>query len=158
MHEDLLRLARELVPSGRSRPKEVKLRRALSCAYYAMFHALARMGADTIVGPASPDRTERAWRQAYRSLNHGGASKACEAIIKQNAELQFPDEVTDFARQFPIAKSERQRADYDPAFKPRKGTVLASIAAAEVAIACLQSADARQKRAFVTYVLLQRRR
>ena len=42
---DLIRMARQLASgdlgSGRGRPRQAELRRAVSTAYYAMFHALA---------------------------------------------------------------------------------------------------------------------
>ena len=52
--DDLLRiaegLARGALGSGMGRPRQAELRRAISAAYYAMFHALALCGANTLVG------------------------------------------------------------------------------------------------------------
>ena len=48
---------------------QASLRRAISTAYYAVFHSLARIAADLIVGT---DRNE-AWHQAHRALEHGSA-------------------------------------------------------------------------------------
>lgn len=157
MSDDLLRLAGDLVPSGASRPRDVNLRRALSCAYYAMFHTVAQVAADTLIGSASADRTDRAWAQAYRSLNHRQVAERCEAINKKNATLGFPSAIVTFARQFPPAMKDRHAADYDPFFKPRKGTVLASINAAEAAIIALKKADLRHRRAFAAFVLFGQR-
>ena len=52
---------------------QASLRRAISTAYYAVFHSLARIAADLIVGT---DRNE-AWHQAHRALEHGSAKNAC---------------------------------------------------------------------------------
>ena len=38
---DLIEAARDMTESGRGRPTQAKLRRAVSTAYYAMFHCLA---------------------------------------------------------------------------------------------------------------------
>lgn len=47
---DLIRIAEQLasgaIGSGRGRPRQAELRRAVSAAYYAMFHALARCCAE----------------------------------------------------------------------------------------------------------------
>ena len=54
--QDLLRiaegLARGALSSGRGRPRQAELRRAVSAAYYALFHTLALCGASTLVGAA----------------------------------------------------------------------------------------------------------
>ena len=155
LSEDLLRLGRELVPSGPSRPREANLRRALSCTYYAMFHAAARMCADSMIGSTSAERTERAWRQVYRSLGHKDVSDRCDKVVKNNTALGFPSGIVTFARQFPAAMSDRHRADYDPSFKPRKGTVLASVLAADQAIAGLMATNVRHWKAFSAYLLFK---
>ena len=49
---------------------QTELRRAVSCAYYAMFHTLAISNADALVGAAPADRQRWAWRQAYRAVDH----------------------------------------------------------------------------------------
>ena len=45
--QDLLRIAEELargaIGGGRGRPRQAELRRAISAAYYALFHTLALM-------------------------------------------------------------------------------------------------------------------
>lgn len=48
---ELLRLASELLgPPGRGRPRTVRLRRAVSTAYYALFHRLSRDIAWAVLG------------------------------------------------------------------------------------------------------------
>lgn len=156
---DLIALARELAgdSKGRGRPKAVRLKRALSCAYYAMFHGLARMCADSLIGSSKTDRAERAWQQVYRSLDHGPASQRCKEIGTQKTNPGFPTPIVTFATQFMPAKENRHRADYDPAFAPTKGTVLAAINAAEVALKGFDTATAKDRRALAVYVLLKRR-
>ena len=48
--EDFISLARHDLRRSVSRPSQVALRRALSTVYYAMFHTLAKNGADLLVG------------------------------------------------------------------------------------------------------------
>ena len=54
-----------------SQPTEEALRRAISTAYYAMFHALATSNADCIVGSIHDPTSRHAWDRVYRGLEHG---------------------------------------------------------------------------------------
>ena len=60
--EDLIRIAESLA-SGRAgnlagRPRQAELRRAVSAAYYALFHTLANSCADLLVGTMSANRSD----------------------------------------------------------------------------------------------------
>lgn len=59
---DLIRIARHLATGGvsgdRGRPRQADLRRAISAAYYALFHALCRCCADTLAGATLADRRD----------------------------------------------------------------------------------------------------
>ena len=63
------------VPAGSGRPRQVDLRRAVSTAYYGMFHALCGSNADTLVGAAPPMQGTNPWVHAYRALEHGLAKE-----------------------------------------------------------------------------------
>ena len=71
---DLIQTARRLAESGAAQPTKADLRRAVSTAYYALFHCLTAAAADLLTG-ARPDSPE--WRQVYRALEHGKARSAC---------------------------------------------------------------------------------
>ena len=106
MIESLLALAEQLAEtSGKSLTLK---RRAVSTAYYAVFHALAQLCADELLGYSS-DRQSKEYERIYRSLEHGTLKKvfkeeplrrvaALEKIGNRVAELQ----------------SERIRSDYLP--------------------------------------------
>ena len=64
-------LASGSVGSQRGRPRQADLRRAISTAYYALFHTLAGNCANLLVGGRASTRTRQAWRQLYRALDHG---------------------------------------------------------------------------------------
>ena len=74
---DLTQTAADLLNTGRCRPRQSNLRRAMSTVYYAMFHCLAKCCADTIVGGRGATRSSAAWTQAYRALDHGQARNRC---------------------------------------------------------------------------------
>ena len=65
------------------RPRETDLRRAVSTAYYAMFHILCANNANMLVGGESADRSSPAWTQVYRGLNHLDAQRKCKKIVKR---------------------------------------------------------------------------
>ena len=69
---DLIATARSLTGLDPRKPTQANLRRAVSTAYYAVFHLLARTAADLLIG-----RTHNsAWHLAYRALEHGNAKNA----------------------------------------------------------------------------------
>ena len=61
---DLIETARGLTELSPRRPSQANLRRALSTAYYAVFHSLAGAIADILMGKG---RNE-AWHQVYRKV------------------------------------------------------------------------------------------
>ena len=56
--EDLIAQAGRLANASPKRPRDVDLRRAVSSAYYALFHEMARTGADLLVGTVGAHRSE----------------------------------------------------------------------------------------------------
>lgn len=154
-HDDLITTAKELSGRGRGRPRDSNLRRAVSTAYYALFHCLAANCADTLVGGRSSNRSNPAWRQTYRALEHGIARERCE-----RREIgRFPEGIQDFAAAFVKMQARRHTADYDPHPNPRfnKSDVAQDVRAAEYAVRRLRQSAARDKRAFAIYVLLRHR-
>jgi hypothetical protein len=74
-----------------------------------------------------------AWRQVYRSLEHGFARSACERC----KALGFPDEIVRFGNAFARLQKERHDADYDPAARFTKPEVALMIAQDKTAFAAL---------------------
>lgn len=102
--EDLLELARR----GASRPRQVSLRLAVSTAYYAMFHALARECANSLVGESEEWEI---YEPLYRSLDHG----ACTQLFKkQDVRVHFGETVAEIGACFISLQQHRHDADYDP--------------------------------------------
>ena len=151
---DLLDAAHVLLSSAEGRPTEASLRRAISSAYYALFHCLSRECADLLIGGSGSDRSDAAWRQVYRALEHGPAKTKCR---KREMIRKFPEEIQSFAKTFADMQEKRHGADYDPFAQVTKLDVSTDIAAVEAAIARLKSAPAKHRRAFCAYVLLKDR-
>ena len=110
MIEELIGTARRLAaPNALSKARQSDLRRSISTAYYALFHALAKDGADLFVG-ASASRPNAAWAQTYRAVEHGFARNACTQV----RGLGFPAPLVDCAETFVRLQQQRHVADYDP--------------------------------------------
>jgi uncharacterized protein (UPF0332 family) len=153
VHDDLIATARRLAKANPARPRQADLKRAVSTAYYALFHALARQCADLLVG-VGQDRSAQAWTQVYRSLEHGVAKNSCVAAAKQG----FPNGIVSFANTFVILQEERHRADYDPDSRYTRPEVLALISVSEQAVSMLKTAPRKDRRAFSVWALLQKKR
>ena len=95
---DLVATSRRLVgASGRQKPRQSDLKRAASTAYYALFHALCWTCADSFVGGTGADRSNPAWRQAYRAVEHGYAKGQFSTARIMG---RFPQAIQDFGNLF----------------------------------------------------------
>ena len=154
---DLLRAAYQLaLEPGVGRPRQANLRRAVSTAYYALFHALANCCADMLAGSTRTNRSQRAWRQTYRALEHGHAKNQC---VNQSVMGRFPPEIQGFGEEFADMQALRHIADYDPDPEDTfiRAGVLEYIERSETAILEFDNAPAADRRAFAIYVLFRLR-
>ena len=148
---DLMEVARTLAESDDARSIQAGLRRAVSTAYYAMFHCLAEAAADLFIGSArSP-----AWHRTYRALEHGRARSACQ---QAQTMPEFPAEIRDFAEAFVIMQVERQKADYAlDAHIYERSNVQDQVASAGLAIRQFGQAAVDARRGFAAHVLFRQR-
>lgn len=126
----------------------------MSSSYYALFHCLAKTCADLFAGAgANVDR--RAWRQAYRAIQHGVVKSRCE----QQATMQtFPDAIRDFGDLFVEMQRKRHTADYDPDPQFTKSDVVKDIDRVRDVIERFDAVTATHRRAFAIHVLLDQRK
>ena len=140
-------------PSHEERPRQptqAELRRAVSTAYYAVFHCLAGVAANVLIGTSrSP-----AWHQVYRALEHGRARNAC---LHKQAMKRFPPEIQDFADVFVDLQKARHQADYAPEGQYDEQGVLKTIDMAGNAIARFEQVDVRNRLEFAAHVLFPQR-
>ena len=152
---DLIATARRLLGKKRlGSPRQSDLKRAISTAYYAMFHALCWNCANCLIGKTKSSRSKHAWRQAYRAIEHGFAKNQCRS---KSTLAKFPKEIEDFANQFAALQEKRHQADYDPFSRFTRNDVLTSIEAAETAIRKLQKSNVKDKRAFAAWTAMKNR-
>ena len=156
--DDLLTIAETLASGSighqRGRPRQAELRRAVSAAYYALFHALARNAADLLVGSRAATQTKQAWRQVYRALDHGRIKRQCTNQII----TKFPQEIQDFAGHFVMVQAQRYMADYDPLEHFSRSDVSQLVDKTKSAINDFEMVDSDDRRAFAVFVLFDLRR
>ncbi len=152
---DFIATAKDLVSNTRGRPRETNLRRAVSTTYYALFHTIATCCANTLVGGPNSKRSENAWAQVYRALDHRQAKNRCR---NQETMGKFPNEIQDFADRFVDMQFKRHEADYNPEAQFNKDEVVQDIADAEYQLDRFAEAPRSDRRAFAVYMLMPMRR
>jgi len=136
MKKDLLRRARSSI-DGKRRVRSAYLRRAVSDAYYALFHALAFACANSLAGVTKRDSS--AWRRIYRSLEH---SRAKEEFGRAETRA-LHENIARIGVAFKQLQEARHAADYDPATTlRRRSDAEALIGIAETAISDLDALPA----------------
>ena len=157
---DLIVVARTLAAGGNaSNPggiTDTELRRAVSCAYYAIFHTLCRAYADVMVGPhAGAQLEQELWNMAYRSIDHGPARSKCSDAASMS---RFSSDIQDFAARLVELQQRRHEADYDPGTTFTQSQVNQIIDDAEDALVGFNNAPPDEIRLFIAYLTSRARR
>jgi len=136
LHADLLAQAEYLAKREPKRPRQASLRRAISAAYYALFHLLIYEAARLFV------RDERLWKLTNRAYGHGEMSRISKAFVKSEwpkvfdpvkAAMPIPQAIRDVAAAFVDLQDARHDADYNLAKVFTRGEALAHIERAKQA-------------------------
>jgi uncharacterized protein (UPF0332 family) len=139
---DLLAVARHLADPGAALPlSDARLRRAVSTAYYAVFHKVLRAASQRFMGP---DQEHSAgYVLLYRGFDHKHMKTVCEALQVSTLKDKYKhhlrksavsQDMRDFAGIFPAPRDLRHRADYDPAAEFQPSDVLSIVDSAAVAM------------------------
>ena len=114
---DLMEQADHLVTLERTRPKQASLRRAVSAAYYGLFHLLTSAAA----GMVAPNVPEHINHRVQRWLDHGEMKKVCRRFLANQLTNPLADligqtaseQMQAVARTFVLLQDARHSADYD---------------------------------------------
>jgi uncharacterized protein (UPF0332 family) len=158
----LLEAARELVnhQEGPGRPKPVYLRRAVSSAYYALFHCICKKAACHLLGSASTDEQ----LCLARSFNHAAIKTTCEWITGSARAPEHAgvivkslssSSIVDVALAFCALQEARHKADYDHLSPLPKETALGYIQDAERAMRSLSRARKKNQEALFCLLALK---
>ncbi len=139
-------------PQAPGRPRQEPLKRAVSSAYYAMFHALCRSNADTLVGTRNDPLTREAWTRTYRALNHQQATRQL-----RQARQRLPAAAQAFGTVFTSLQNQRHTADYNPQSRFGKDEVIRLLDSAETATDEYMRMPRPDRRAVAVLMLLQDR-
>ena len=150
-HEALLDTASKLVDEYES---ESDLRKAVSTAYFAMFHCVAFSCANVIAGDPDPDADPSPWRHVYRAVEHRQVKDQCKQLrnFKLLPHLQL------FADEFVRLQGRRHAADYDPYADFGYDDASGDVFMAAVSIDSFWHAAEPDRRSFVSWVMFRRRR
>jgi hypothetical protein len=117
-----------------------------------MFHALARLCADALVGGIHA-RTI-AWSRVYRALDH----KPAKAILQSSEAAALSSVIADFGNAFAVLQERRHQADYDPAqFQYYFNETEALVELAHSAIQKLDSLSPDERRTLAALILFKQR-
>lgn len=166
LHDDLLLQAQELLSSDPTKPKQASLRRAVSSAYYALFHFLIDRSVRSIVGTNPDDEPIRAIvtrRYLHKTMNSVcretslGKFSGKAALTLQTVPLEIPEALRDIASTFVELQSERHDADYDIGRRFTRGEATLLVERAAAAFDNWQSiASTQATRFFLIWLLVGR--
>ena len=156
--------ARLTAPPGGGAPRQADLRRAISSAYYGVFHAVVTGAADDFVG-----RTQRhtpRYELVYRSIDHRSLREICEDVVKTTLPAKYlkyepkggfgPDLIA-LATAVIELQEKRHAADYDPLFRVRMSDAVLAVATGRTALVRFRSANRTRRKAFFSLVVFSRR-
>jgi uncharacterized protein (UPF0332 family) len=160
MHHGLIEQAKHLATRERGKPRQVSLRRAISAAYYAVFHLLVNDGASRLI-PNSPERLRM---QARRAFAHRDMRNACQEIAKPSRlllpliALPLEADLKTVADIFVELQELRHFADYDLSKSFSRIEVLGIITKANSAISAWANIrNAPNANVFLAALLLNNR-
>ena len=133
-------------------PRPDSLRRAVSTAYYAVFHALANSNADCLIGPPTDPLLEHAWHRVRRGLDHNQARRNLEQDLHR-----FSSPVQEFVTTFAGLQDARHAADYDARRQFTVTETFSWIDLAEEAITDFLGVALNEQRAVAAQALIRRR-
>lgn len=141
-------------------PRQVNVRRAISTAYYGVFHFIMSAAADEYVGKTK--RGTPAYTLAYRSIDHRALKELCEEVKKPTLKPRyqrfapatgFGANLQAFASAFVELQEKRHAADYDPSIRVKTSDAQVAITTARSAVRRFTKASATRRRAFLTLLL-----
>jgi hypothetical protein len=160
--EEVLQQAERLVkPCQPGPPRQVDVRRALSSAYYALYHCIVVAVADEFVGKAN--RGTARHTLVYRSVDHHRISKVCTTLSKPGPDLAplvpcgFGEALREFGSTVVDLQAGRHEADDDPAKLRRTSKVILAVSRARQALAFFGQAGGEQRLVFLTLLAFQNR-
>ena len=135
--DDLLEVAHDLAHKEAANPKQASLRRAVSTAYYALFHLL-------IDEAVSKWAIERQRSILARTFEHGKMKGICDDVLRAaKSGAPLPPELKTVAGAFIELQQHRHTADYDNSKQWSPGDVVNVLALATETFAAWRAISAQ---------------
>lgn len=158
--DHLFEQANKLITGQTGPPRQVDIRRSISAAYYAIFHATITAAVDQFVGITNRDRSR--YGLAYRSVTHAWLRDLCKEVQKPVLSSKFKPhapangfgrDIMEFAEAIVQLQEKRHSADYDVMIRMNKSDAILAIKAAEAAFRRFAKASKTQRQAFLILLL-----
>jgi hypothetical protein len=162
--QHFFRRAIRLALSSSGPPRQVDLRRAISDAYYGIFHATLAAAADQFVGASK--RATSQYALVYRSISHGAIRELCLDITKQTMPrllarhappAGFGSNLMAYSEVIVDLQEKRLSADYDPLKRYQTADVVAAVGAAQNALTRFKNAVDAEREAFLAVLVFKPR-
>jgi hypothetical protein len=162
--DHLFEQANRLITIQAGPPRQVDIRRAISAAYYAMFHATITAAVDQFIGAAN--RNESRYGLVYRSVNHAWFRDLCQDVQKTILSNKFRPyapsggfdaNITAFAKAVVELQEKRHAADYDVMIRMNKSDAILAINTAKAALRRFGRANNGGRVAYLSVLLFQPR-
>ncbi len=163
--DHLLDQAEQLTgPAGVGAPRHADLRRAISTAYYGVFHAIATQVADEFVGRTQRDTPRYAL--VYRRIEHRSLVGLCEDVVKSTPPPKyskylpsggFGPDVVAVATAVIELQEKRHAADYDPLFRVSVSDAVLAIETGRNAMLRLKDMNRVQRKSFLSLIVFSPR-
>jgi hypothetical protein len=146
-------------------PRQVDLRRAVSAAYYGVFHYVSAAAADMIVGATKRSIAE--YGRVYRSIDHRALRDLCEELRKPTLPARYlphvpakgvGNNIPRFATTLIELQEKRHSADYDPLVRLRLSDAQIATRSARRAVELFEKATSQRRNTFLSLLVFPPRR
>jgi hypothetical protein len=155
--DHLIEQAEKLVdPPPAGPPRQVDVRRAISAAYYAVFHYILAQAGDEFDGKTK--RATRRYSLVYRSIGHRALKELCIEAKKPTPAARYRNyipprglgsNIQAFASALVELQEKRHAADYDPSSRVKTSDAQVAIATARSAIRRFAAASVVRRKTFL---------
>lgn len=162
--EHLFEQADGLVATQAGRPRQADVRRAISAAYYGVFHAIITQGVNLFVG--ATNQNSKNYGLAYRSVDHAWLRELCREVQKPTLPNRyrlyepnngFGPNIQAFAIALVDLQEKRHVADYDITATMRQSDAVLAVKTARAALRRFSKASKTRRNLFLGLLLFRPR-
>ena len=158
--DHLFEQANKLISIQVGPPRQVDIRRAISAAYYATFHATITAAADQFIGITNRDTSR--YGLVYRSVSHTWLRDLCKEVQKPTLSNKFKPHaptngfgpnITAFAAAVVELQEKRHATDYDVMIRMNKSDAVLAISTARAALRRFNKTSKARRLAYLSVLL-----